>query len=817
MRIIALMAVLAFGKLSGEQQAAAEGREEIIWIVPNSHIDVAWLWRYDPETIHECCNLTFSRAIENLERFPDFTFSQSQVPLYEPMKTFYPEIYARIKKYVKERRWEIVGGHYLEFEGAEPCGESLVRQCLYGKRYFRREFGVDVKTGWQPDSWTHPWTLPQILNKSGIGLYMFKRCEKGERFFWWESPDGSRVLAYKPEITKSGAVERMEGFMKYMKGRYGMRMSMTAVGGGDHGGGVDGNRIESIEREAKDKGLNIRFGRFDEFMSALAEDARRAPLLNDELGFEYEGSYTTCGEIKNGNRRSECLLMTAEKFCSAALSLNGSPYPQEKLANAWQKVLFNQFHDIISGCVIPPAAEDAIGLYEQVAETGQRCLRKSLEAISSQVTMPDTNSIAVFNPLSWERMGVLETDVETPLPADEVCLIDPSGKKTILTQATSVASNTGGAARVHIVSAVEGIPSVGYKVFVLTRSGGAPVSRSVSATENGLENAFFRVSVDSSTGDISGIYDKRLGREILKEGESGNVIQVLEDEGDSEGMINLTGKSWKLGQPTWIKVIENGPARATLEVRNKIWDWKCAFVRQISLYPHIPRIDFKLRIEWNSDHKMIKVAFPLNLTAEKASYDIAYGVIERKSEGEERPAQKWVDVSDGSWGVSLLNDNRYGYDVKDNVVRLSVLRSPTEPAHNDDCGTHAVGYSVYPHPGGWREAGTKRRGYEFNYPLVAVKGEAHGGRLPPEGSFFEVTPENVILSAVKKAEESDGLILRLYETEGRASQARISFMFPPKSAVETNLLEEGQGDLTVQNGSLVLPIGAHEIKTVRVR
>jgi len=781
-----------------------------IHVIPQSHIDVAWLWRYDPETIHRCCRPTFTLATENMERFPDYTFSQSQVPLYEAMELVYPELFSKIKRYVQKGRWEIVGGMYVEAEGGEPCGESLVRQCVMGKRYFREKFGVDVRTGWQEDAWSHPWQLPQILKKSGIESYMFKRGEKGERLFWWEAPDGSRVLAYKP--LHGNPSQAWMDFFTEMTERYGVKHVMVMIGKGDHGGGPTPEDVEAVKEFAREHPeVEVRFSTFAGFVETLLASPGNYPVLRDELGLELRGDLTNCGEIKKSNRRCENLLMTTEKFSSFADISSGLPYPKEELYEAWKKLLFNQFHDIIGGSGIPPACEDAIRFYRIIEESCRKVLQESLSAISEDIDIRGEGiPIIVSNPLSWRRTGPVEVELEE-VP-DEVTVVDWKGKSV---PAQIVRSD--GAAKVLFVA--EDVPSLGYKTYYVTS--GSPVKAYLSASEKVLENEFLRVEIDPGTGYLRSIYDKLNSREVLA-GE-GNILVTIEDEGDSEGrfrkgddiLARPKGRAWKLTSEPKVELSEDGPVRARVRIRRRYRN--SSFLQDLVLYSGARQVDFVLTVDWHDVHRMIKVAFPVNLKDPEVTYDTAYGTIVRPADGSEYPAQKWVDLSSGGYGVSLLNDSRYAHDVEGSTIRMSVLRSPTEPAYNTDEGVHTIGYALYPHGGIWKEAEVMRRGYEFNYPLIPVVGSRHAGRLPEETSFMEVGPSNIAVEVMKKAFDTDEFVVRLYEFHGEGCTAEVSFPWKLKSACEADLMEDGIGKVELEGDTLRFPVGAYEIKTVKVR
>jgi len=806
--------------------------DSTVHIVGQSHIDVAWRWRYDPETICDCCQLTFIRAIDNLRMHPEYTFSQSQVPLYQATKEHFPLLFTEMKKYIKEGRWEIVGGTYVEAEGGEPCGESLVRQYLYGKRYFQKEFGVDVKVGWMPDTWTHPWQLPQILKKSGIDYYVFHRCEKGHSLFWWEAPDGSRVLAYSPS---NGTFTRrpfpdLEEYAFQMSIRYGVKDTMFTIGAGDHGGGPMSHEIDNIKAYAREHHCRVQFGTPQRVFEKISGQAKNLPVLRDELGFELVGDLTNLIEIKKANRRGENLLMTTEKFLSMAMVFADLLYPQDEIYEAWEKLLFNQFHDIIGGSVIPSAAEDAHMFYQRAFQLGEAALKNSLKAISSKVnTEGEGTGIIVFNPLSWERTNLVEVEMELAKPAETVKLTDSQGNQ-IPIQVTERMEKEG-KLYLNFFFEAEGVPSMGYKTYRAVPSRGEiSYPNPLKATEREMENGFFRVRFSPTTGCLESLYDKENKREVVDVSGRGNLPQAIEDVGDSEGRLQLhtpivreddifakfTGPVWDVDSNPKIELVEKGPVRAKVRVRKEYQH--STFTQEISLYSKIRRVDFDLTLDWHDIHRAVKVAFPINIPKPIVTYEVQYGSIVRPSTGEEQPSQQWVDLSEpeGGYGVSLLNDSIYAHDVRRNVIRMTVLRSPTIIAYNTDEGIHSYRYALYPHFGGWKASGVAQRGYELNNPLIPVVEPPHKGELPPAFSFINIEPENLILTAVKKAEDGKELILRLYEVWGKKCVARISLKKTIQSAYKEDLLEKDLQGLKFSENLLETTVDPYEIVTLKV-
>ena len=531
-----------------------------VHVIAQSHIDVAWLWRYDPETIYGCCEPTFGLATKKMERYPSYRFSQSQVPLYEATERTFPKLFEKIKERIKEGRWEVVGGSYVEFEGGEPCGESIARQCIMGKRWFLEKLGVDVKTGWQVDAWSHPWQLPQILSKCGITSYLFRRGERGEKLFWWKSPDGSMVLGYKPLF--ENVPDSWEGFASMMSNRYGVEDVAVMIGRGDHGGGPTSDEIEAIGSFAQriSPSMEVRFSSFDEFVRSALARGRNFPVIDDELRFELVGDLTNCGEIKEENRHCENLLLAAEKFCSLASLVLNRRYPDEELYESWRKLLFNQFHDIIGGSGIPAVCEDAMRFYASIRESCDRQLRGSLSSISSNIdTRVQGMTVVVFNQLAWERTDLAEVELELKAGQEGLGLLDEDGNK-LPVQITRDAEG-GGKRLVKFIFIAENVPSLGYRTYRLVFGEGRdePPS-SLSTSELKIENEFFRVEVDPDIGCVRRILDKLDGFEVLDKSGGGNSLVAIEDMGTLKGdssrgatpCSNPRGGPWKYqANPLW--------------------------------------------------------------------------------------------------------------------------------------------------------------------------------------------------------------------------------------------------------------------------
>jgi alpha-mannosidase len=834
-------------------------------IIPQSHIDLAWWWRYDPETLDIIVKHTLETAYGNMEKFHDYTFTYLQVPAIEPLENRFPDLFYKLRYYAHnpriigeglpnpdaagaKGRLAIGSASWCEFDGCLPCGESLVRQFLHGKLYFQRNFGIDVKTAWVQDAWTHPWTLPQIMKKCGVDSYMFTRPRgEGEPMFWWESPDGSRVFAYKPLAMENSLPPQNsinERLLNVGK-RYGVRDGMVMVGVGNHGGGAiraDVERMRSLMAQRMSQNTQdatppkMIFSTPSRYVNAVLGDAHPFPVVKNELPSTIRGSYTSVGEIKKGNRRSECLLMTLEKFSSIAARLDDRPYPQALLLDAWKKVMLNQFHDTISGTEIPPAVDDALLRYRQIAESCQSELQACLKAISARIDTRGTGTpLVVFNPLTWERTDAVEMDLDFAAIPANMQLIDSQGRHIPIQKIGDRVVQ--GKRLVTVAFVAESVPSLGYKTYWLQSGQKDAVRKSPEAgqpdrpgqNEYVLENAYFRVRIDPISGCVQTIFDKEAKREVLAENAKGNLIQIFEDLGDSEGFLkspegrehnDWNRKCWNVDTDPQIALVESGPVRSVLEIKKKFE--LATFLQRVVLYQGLKKIDFDLTIDWNGENKMVKIAFPLAISSPEATYEIPYGTIRRSSQGEEEVAQNWVDIASGNptaeYGVSLLNDSRYGYDVTPNTLRLSVLRSPTGPVSCTDTGRHVLKYSLYPHRSSWQNAGVVQRGQELNNPLISMLETSHSGDLPATFAFVTVEPENVILSVLKKAEDGEHWIARCYETEGKATTARVTLASPLniETVHATDMLESSRRDIPIKSGTFSAETPAYAIDTYKL-
>ena len=821
-----------------------------IHAVGNSHIDMAWLWPWT-ETVEVVRN-TFQSVLDLMREYPDFKFTMSSARTYEWIEEKYPAMFHEIEQRVKEGRWEVVGGMWVEPDLNMPAGESLVRQILVGKRYFQNKFGVDIKIGWNPDSFGYNWQLPQIYKKSGMDYFVTQKLIWAHEFtyfpyklFYWEAPDGSRLLTYFPHDYAEGidGAHMAVDLAEWAPAIYGQNTAigpetMHLYGVGDHGGGPTRTMLDNAVQLMRPDVVypKLEFGTAQGFFDDLKKKlpSMTVPTWRDELYFEYHrGVMTTQAETKRRIRRDEEAMLNAEKFSSVAM-LYGRPYPQDELNQAWKNLLFDHFHDIMPGSGIAVNYLEAKRNLEEVNRVATQVSQGALSEIAARInTQAAGVPVAVFNTLSWPQTEVIETTAQLPTAAKQIEVVDAAGKPA-QAQLLSIDPQTHRARFLLLANT----PAFGYQTyFARATVHPTPIAHPVKATPSSLDNEFIRVKVDPETGCMTSLFDKRTNTEALAPAETdsggpkdrvcGNLLQAFVDKPKRWDAWNIDAdfenQRTDLIKADEVKLVESGPLRAVLRVKQHFQN--STFIQDITMYAGVPRVDVKMQTEWHEKHILLKVAFPLSAHNDRATFEIPYGSIQRPTT-RNTPAEKakfevaalrWADLSDAKHGFSLLNNAKYGYDAKGNVLRLSLLRSPEWPDPHADEGHHEFTYSLYPHAGTWREAMTVRRGYELNYGLTAVPVTHHDGTLPPQHSFMQLGADNVVLTAVKNAEDKDGVVLRFYEWAGKESD--VSIHLPPgaESASETDLMERPTDRLAIQNGSTTIHTKPYEIKTLKVK
>lgn len=805
--------------------------QKTLHMIGNAHIDPVWLWQWQ-EGFHEVKS-TFRSALDRLNEDEDFLFVSSSAAFYEWVEKSDPAMFEEIRQRVREGRWGIVGGWWIQPDCNIPSGESYARHALYGQRYFNEKFGVRARIGYNVDSFGHNGMLPQLLQKSGMDSYIFMRPsphEKGlpGRLFWWESDDGSRVLTFRIPFeycTWSDDLEKhVVRVANELKAPYTDMMCFYGVG--NHGGGPTRENLASIKRlNAEPNMPKLIYSTPDKFFEAVRAQNLPLPVVHDDLQHHASGCYAAHSGIKRWNRRAENALLAAEKLSAIAAKVGNQPYPAD-FAQAWKSVLFNQFHDILAGTSLESAYEDAQHLYGEAMAIADRNLNYAAQALAWCINIPleeNSRPIVVFNPHAWESRVNVEIEMSRIRPED--VLVDDNGRE-IRMQVVQSQATANGRSRLSFVA---DLPPLGYRTYRVIRRTAPFEFSTLEASDTAVENRRFRLEFDPETGYIKSLFDKRHNTEVFA-GDAAKPV-VLDDQSDTWSH-NVYSFDKVIGafKAKRIRLVEHGAVKSVIRVVSEYGASK--LVQDFALYHDLEQIDVAVTVDWREQFKALKLRFPINVNFMKITHEIPYGHIERFANGEEEPMQNWVDVSGTSrdsgdmYGVSILNDGKYSVDVFTRDIGLTVLRSPIYahhiPAVPDpdgfysfiDQGIQRFNYTILPHEGSWEYAGTVRRAAELNQKPFALNATYHRGDLPQTASFASVDRENIIISAIKLAEDGSGdVIVRAYETAKIATRAALcvldrvieadfgaceikTFRISPdasKPIVETNLLEEITG------------------------
>ncbi|MBC7287449.1 MAG: alpha-mannosidase [Armatimonadetes bacterium] len=983
-----------------------------LYLVGHAHIDMNWLWLW-PETI-AVCHDTWRQAVRFMDEFPGFCFSESQPAAYRAIEQHHPDLFEEIKKRIATGQWDYVGATWVQGDTNMASGEALCRQLLTSREYAMEKFGRWTEMAWLPDNFGHAWTVPTIFSDAGIKWYYFARCGPGFPLFWWEGPDGSRLAAYNYGGYSWNIDPGVVRIPLDVKRRVGVRDAMIAYGVGDHGGGPTRADIqEALALQKEQVAPRIVFARTDQYFEAALRDNPNLPVWRGEMNFTFRGCYTTHSDMKRRNRELENLLPAAEAAAVAAWLFGGRAYDNSAFMEAWRNVCFNQFHDLLPGSAIHDSYKYCHELYNQAERTAWDELRDSLAALAKQVdTRGEGLAVLVWNRLGWDREDYVTVAVQQASPAP---LVAVGPDKT-----ASPAQILGRMQDRSLVAFRAKVPACGWAVYHLrpaNRPSLHPVKVEDLAHSVTLENEYLRAVVDKTSGTIKSLTDKQLGRELVDIGGRLGLLQMLWEEPHSMSAWEIGRIRWTddLSQAEQVAIEHSGPCIAAVRV---VHQWgKSTFTQRIVLRSGERHLDFDMSADWKEvgnsrdGSPMLKVAFPLRMRSPVFTCEIPFGTIERSLDGQDVPAQKWVDLSEcrqvaapgaatpvdlteyfnqdvfaeaaeadggdfdyggiaypaemlsaskngimtwqgvpwrapttqrgarnavrcdgqtirlpaahadsliifgasapggsgglaelvftdgsreattlsfsdwcfgpgageeivlrwpyryqrgektspevrifarripippgkrlaaivlprearlrifamtlaprveriGRWGVALLNDCKYGHDAQGSTLRLTLLRASYEPDPEPDIGSHQVRYSLVPHEKNWSAASVVREAEELNSPLVALVVDAHAGGLPPAGSVVQVSPSNVVLSCVKKAEHSDSVIVRWYEAEGRQTDTVVTTGFALKAAELTNVVEAARrGGLRAKGRTVRVRTPAHGIVTIRL-
>lgn len=823
-----------YNKLSGDTGSK-------IYCVGHTHIDVAWLWTL--AVTEDKSVRSFSTVIELMEQYPEYIFMSSQPQLYKYVKNKSPELYNRIKEQVKAGRWETDGGMFVEADCNLASGEALVRQILYGTRFFEKEFGKTNNILWLPDVFGYSAALPQILKKSEINYFMTTKISWNEfnrlpyDTFLWEGMDGTKILThfipaknYK-EVNELGTF-RTPHYTTYNGELYPSQVLgswdryqqkhlndevLMSFGFGDGGGGPTKEMLENQRRLSKGipgtpRTIMSTANNFFEVLEKKVENNKYLPSWTGELYLEYHrGTYTSIAKNKKNNRKSEFALGNTEFYNVLSSLYADTQYPQEKINDNWEILMRNQFHDILPGSSIKEVYDDSdveyATLFKNVDEISSGALSSIVKNISAS-----KGSLVVFNPNSFVLSDIVEFTCSNA--KDHPTIFD--GDKSYPCQ--NIGEN-------KYIFVAKNIPSKGYKTFEI-KFGDKPKNPNTKISETNIENDYFSISLNNK-GQFSSIFDKKANRETIKAGANANVIMTYEDKPHNYDAWDINNyyneKSWEMDDVSSIEIIENGCVRSCLKISRQYLD---SIVEQyVYVYEDIARIDIRNEIDWKEHNILVKTLFPMDIHSHEAVFDIQYGNVRRDTHSNtswdfarfEVCHHKWLDISEDDYGISFLNDCKYGVSVSDSVVGLSMLKSAVYPNPDADKEHHSFVYSIMPHSGTWQNSGTVEQSYSINNPLTALCKENDEGSMPTEFAFVSCDHNHVVIESIKKAEDSDHIIVRVFENNNKRTNAKLTFAKDISTAMECNLLERNDQDMISDGNSIEFNIKPYEIKTFKIK
>ena len=773
--------------------------------IGHAHMDLGWLWPIR-ETIRKGAR-TFSTALDLMASYPDYVFGASQAQYFLWMKEHYPALYAKIKDKVREGRIEPQGAMWVEADTNITGGESLVRQLLQGKRFFKQEFGVDIRYLWLPDVFGYTAALPQLLRKAGVTYFSTQKLSWSlinsfpHQSFHWQGLDGTAILTHMlPEETYNSpaAPRSVRKIERNYKDSGVSSYALMVFGIGDGGGGPGEEHLERLERVKNLAGLSpVTQESTESFFAKWQQQAARFATWVGELYLErHEGTLTTEARNKWYNRKMELALRDVEWSSVVAHLLDGTPYPTDRLQTIWREVLLYQFHDILPGSSIKRVYDESLARYRDLhTELVTRLAENDARLVASVDTSALTNPVVVINTLSWPRAEWVRA----------------------------------GDRWVYLT-----VPAMGYVAAAVPDAAPLP---SLAASDRLLENDLLRVEFGPD-GALTRVLDKRCDRELLPEGAAANRFAVYRDLGDAWDFA----MDYAEQQPRYMELQTaassvDGPRAVLRQVYHL---GHSVLTQEIVLLAGSPRLDFVTHLHWREPEAMLRTRFPVAVHADEASCEIQFGHLRRPTHRnttwdlarDEVAAHKWVDLSEGDYGVALLNDSKYGHKVKDGAIDLNLLRSvpypgprlvadadvaPGEPHHAfTDQADHSFTYALFPHPGDVAAGGVVAEAYALNVPLRCLLTDAHPGSRPPTASFLSLDTPDVVIESVKQAEGSPAVIVRLYEAGHRRVRARLQFGFPVAAVIEADLMENDLAVLDLDAASVALDFAPFEIKTLKL-
>ena len=805
-----------------------------VHLMGNAHIDLVYRWRWS-ETVERLAPETFASVLELLAKEPGFTFVQSQLCLYEAMEQHHPELFGRMREAVAGGRWAVVGG-WCEYDHMLTGEEAIVRHYLLAAQYMRRAgLGERILVDWCPDAFSgHAATLPSILAGCGIRyLLMIRGVPKGMPAFFWEGPDGSRILVCQAPLGYGIALsEKVLEAAAAWQEQTGLRDMLVLYGMGDHGGGPNEKDLEVLALLRAQAGAP-RFVHSlpAQFFAALESQLASGRVHRGELPDSSRGAYTSCA----ANKRQICLLehelLVAERLAALATLWQRKPvYPRVELDSAWAGLLRHTFHDDLPGTARRPVYQDNRRELRRLRRDVRALQETALAELGARLdTRGEGVPIVVFNPCPWPRTGPVEVALQLPKTPQQLSLVDGRGNATPV----QVISRRNGShwSLIKLAFVARDLPPLGYRLYRLFPTAEA-VASDLSARPLGLENSCLRLELDGTSGNIVSLLAKESGQEVLAG--PANVLQLLpEDPTRASAWIYWpTGAIIETGACEKVRLVEHGPVRATLAVDSILGDSRLR--RYVTLYSGLPQVYLRTVCDWRERDAALKVAFPLARAGRAALYGMPFGHVLRQADGAECAAHRFAWTGDGNGGVAILNRGIFGHDYEGSCLRLTLLRGIGDLDPTADVGRHEFHYALWPHGAGVGSAAVAREALAFNLPILARQELKRAGvlspwgapglkaALPPELGLLRLEPESAVLTALKlrQGQWTRGpFILRLFEAQGQPCTATLTFPAGVAYAVPVDHLEEplaGENDLSWEGEALYIPLRAHEIRSVEV-
>jgi len=816
-------------------------KDKVLYTIGYAHLDTEWNWEY-PTTINQFIKKTMEDNFKLFEKYPDYVFNFTGSRRYNMMKEYYPESYKKVKDYIAQGRWFISGSSVDEGEANISSSESVLRQVLYGNLYFRKEFNKESYDYMLPDCFGFVATLPSVWGHAGLLGFSTQKLTwhsaNGVPFNVgvWEGPDGKGLLAALNATNYGGGVvERLDKDKEWTDritgsiSKYGIPFDFKYYGTGDTGGAPREkdvvNAVNSIKHP--DGNFKVILTASDQIFKDITPAIRaKLPTYSGDLLLteHSSGSMTSESFMKRANRENEVLAKSAEQLASIADWMGGAAYPTTKINNSWDLVLGSQFHDILPGTATPLAYNYAWN-DEFIAMNGfSEVMKNSVSAIAHNLnTQVEGKAVVVYNPVANAREDVVTADLTYAKLPSNVKVVDKDGN----TVKSQIISSTGNKLTVIFLAK---LPSAGMAVYDVRESTDAPVTTTMSVTNQTLENNYFKVKIDAN-GDIASIYDKKAFKEVLSKPAS---LQFQHEFPSQWPAWNMDWNDRKnppidfMNKEVTVKVVEQGPVRVALEVTKKGQNSEITQIISLAAGEAGKVIQVNNKIDWQSKQISLKAAFPTTLTNEFATYGLNTAAVQRTTNNNvkfEVPGRQWIDLTDrpNNYGVSIIEDCKYGSDKPDNsTLRLTLMYTPGANSYvyqnSQDWGIHDFKYGIYAHSGDWVYAGTPWQGSFLNAPLLGFETSKHDGALGKDFSFLKINTNKVDVMAFKKAEESDYYIVRVNELYGKDAN-HVSVSFPGKivDAYEVNGQEKKIGTANFTNGQLNFDMTKFMIRSFAVK